>query len=476
MIGKSFPELVFIRLAIACIRLVTPLSIAYLAADCYIGRILVSPVLALYALAEALFYSAVFCPRRIRMQKAAAHPPPMSRTERKELFDKCAQMMTAQSTEGWFSQSSLSRIQQGNVIEWLLWALFSTDAGHNLGEWEEELNSYISVFATIVGYPLDTGSNGELKTMRLTLDPVVMIHRPLIWYMIVALVDTITSVSLYCRGFNHFNTQTWLHVFPPRPLLSLISNTSTKPDIPYWYRPHRSSSKLPILFIHGIGIGVWPYLSFFSDVIKQDPDVGILVLEILPISMRITSPPLDREAMCSAIQQILDTHSLPRVVVVSHSYGTVITAHLFKSQELSSRIAATLFVDPIPFLLHHPSVAYNFVYRAPRDANEWQLWFFASRDPDIARALSRHFFWFESVLWKEELEGKRVVVSLAEKDQIVDTGAVRKYLTGEDVIHTRWKKDGLEVLFHHDLDHASVFDAKDRWTTLVEVLHRLVRE
>ena len=92
--------------------------------------------------------------------------------------------MTAQSTEGWFSQSSLSRIQQGNVIEWLLWALFSTDAGHNLGEWEEELNSYISVFATIVGYPLDTGSNGELKTMRLTLDPVVMIHRPLIWYMV----------------------------------------------------------------------------------------------------------------------------------------------------------------------------------------------------------------------------------------------------------------------------------------------------
>lgn len=77
MIGKSFPELVFIRLAIACIRLVTPLSIAYLAADCYVGRILVSPVLALYALAEALFYSAVFCPRRIRMQKVRSPEVPL---------------------------------------------------------------------------------------------------------------------------------------------------------------------------------------------------------------------------------------------------------------------------------------------------------------------------------------------------------------------------------------------------------------
>ncbi|KAI0244982.1 hypothetical protein BJV78DRAFT_1287169 [Lactifluus subvellereus] len=40
-------------------------------------------------------------------------------------------------------------------------------------------------------------------------------------------------------------------------------------------------------------------------------------------------------------------------------------------------MAATLLIDPIPFLLHYPTVAYNFVYRQPRRANEWQLWYFA---------------------------------------------------------------------------------------------------
>lgn len=26
-------------------------------------------------------------------------------------------------------------------------------------------------------------------------------------------------------------------------------------NVPYWYRPHRSSMKLPVLFLHGIGVG-----------------------------------------------------------------------------------------------------------------------------------------------------------------------------------------------------------------------------
>jgi hypothetical protein len=38
-----------------------------------------------------------------------------------------------------------------------------------------------------------------------------------------------------------------------------------------------------------------------------------------------------------------------------------------------SIIAPVLLIDPITFLLHHPAVAYNFLYRYPRHANEWQL-------------------------------------------------------------------------------------------------------
>ena len=255
--------------------------------------------------------------------------------------------------------------------------------------------------------------------------------------------------------------------------------------------------------------------------------------------MHITAPPLARDAMCAAITRILNAHGLRRVVLAGHSYGTVISAFLLRKQWGSidpslnptqtprhesrnghpvtsddSRggdlIAAVLLIDPIPFLLHYPAVAYNFVYRQPRRANEWQLWYFASRDADTARALSRHFFWFDCIFFREDVlgatsgggygaggkQGNRrpmpVTVSLAGRDQIVDARAVRAYLTaskdsgeedqGNDGCKggagrppSRWAQDGLEVLYFPDLDHATVFDTPRDRAPLLGALRRFVR-
>lgn len=306
----------------------------------------------------------------------------------------------------------------------------------------------------------------------------------------------------------------------------------TVTNLPYWYRPHRSRTKLPIVFIHGIGIGLLPYVPFLRELALQDPDVGIIAIEVLPICMHITEQPLARDAICDAITRILSGHGLRRIVLAGHSYGTAISAYLLRRQwdrplipptittpliqqptpgsanHVSNRvnanddtsdggdlIAATLLMDPIPFLLHYPAVAYNFIYRQPRYANEWQLWYFASRDADIARALSRHFFWFECVLFREDVlssagaaggEDERsvmpVAVSLAGRDQIVDAPAVHAYLTsGEQCTQgtagepSHWAQDELEVLYYPELDHATVFDTRQRRAPLLEVLRRFVR-
>lgn len=178
----------------------------------------------------------------------------------------------------------------------------------------------------------------------------------------------------------------------------------------------------------------------------------------------------------TAIQQILDTQSLRHVVIAAHSYGTVITAQLFRCPDIAPRIAATLFVDPIPFLLHLPYVAYNFVYRSPRSANEWMLWYFASRDPDVSRTISRHFFWAENILWKEDLRDKVMAVALSGQDQVVNTEAVRKYLTGEDEGQACWRGERLEVLWYPELDHEMIFHTRKRWSRLLQVLDRFVHQ
>ena len=174
---------------------------------------------------------------------------------------------------------------------------------------------------------------------------------------------------------------------------------------------------------------------------------------------------------------MLDAHALARIVIAAHSYGTTITAQLFHCPCFSPRIAATLFVDPIPFLLHLPDVAHNFVYRSPQTANEWLLWYFASRDPDVSRTLGRHFFWAENILWKEELEDKIVAVALSGQDQLANAEAVRRYLTGEEERTVYWSGRGqrLEVLCYPELDHAMIFNKRERWKRLMGVLDRFVR-
>jgi len=156
-----------------------------------------------------------------------------------------------------------------------------------------------------------------------------------------------------------------ISVFPPRPLTLIGRDRSSAERVTYWYRPHTSQTKLPVLFLHGIGIGLYPYVNFLSELYKQskdiDGEVGIIAVEILPVSFRIAGAALAKEELCKQLLAILNYHQFEEFVLVSHSYGSIITTHLLHTSELSRRIASVILVDPVSILLHLPDVAYNFV-------------------------------------------------------------------------------------------------------------------
>ncbi|KZT69894.1 hypothetical protein DAEQUDRAFT_668977 [Daedalea quercina L-15889] len=420
-------------------------------------------------------HSTRICAHLTRPHQAAVHPSPLTRKEREALFARCfiyiARMNMA---TGWFFGSEASLIKRENMKEWLLWALFDCNLDGLREEWMDELEGYLRRLEAYMGSKIEDGWCEAARCMRLTLDPVVMLHRPLAWYTIVGLVDALTSFKLAYAGFKHRDNRNPFCCFPPR-LWSLFSQRSPEPALAYWYRPHRSKTKQPVLFLHGIGIGLWPYVSFFRELAVEDPDVGIIAIENLSISMHISNPPLCRSRMLAALSKILRHHHISTFVLAAHSYGTVLSAHILRDPEFSKRITATFLIDPIPFLLYLPPVAYNFVYRVPRSASEWQLWYFASRDPDIARALSRHFFWSENLLWKEDLGRCETAVVLCGQDQIVDSTEVLRYLTGTDDVTFRWRKDDLEVLYYPTLDHSNQFDYEEYRRPMVEVLSRFVK-
>jgi hypothetical protein len=110
-------------------------------------------------------------------------------------------------------------------------------------------------------------------------------------------------------------------VFPPRLQTLIGTSSSPSPDLSYWFRPHTSQTKLPVLFLHGIGIGLYPYGNFLAELKQKDidGDVGIIAVEIMPISFRITGEAIAKDVLCKQILTILDHHGFDEFVLVSHS-------------------------------------------------------------------------------------------------------------------------------------------------------------
>ena len=310
-----------------------------------------------------------------------------------------------------------------------------------------------------------------------------------------------TYFRLFFHGFYFYRLRLarFLTVFPFR-VITLFSPKATSSDtVTYWLRPHTSKTRLPVLFIHGIGIGLHPYVSFLAAIngsVPQDPSdgqVGVLAIELMPISARITSELPNQATLVYDILAILDQHGWSNFVLASHSFGSVVVTNLLHDPAAAPRIASLVLVDTVALLLHQPTVAYNFTRRQPRTAPQRQVHYFASTDMLVAHTLARRFFWAQNILWKEELSGRNVTVALSGRDCIIDADAVGRYLVGEargydhfvaeDEVaaetlveeeeswrNLAWKGEALDVLWFANCDHAQIFDRKADYKRLASVV------
>ncbi|KAF2235924.1 hypothetical protein EV356DRAFT_565957 [Viridothelium virens] len=512
MINNSIPEYLFIRTCIFVLRAIGPFSVAYSLLRPFVSlspqwRIRLLP-LDIYAAIEAAFLLFVYLPLKARSQHPTFHPPLRAQSERRTLFKRC--IATTHEHEKylgqWFRNADLADIKKENVEEFLAWAFLNTTSSKDrkqTGEpnvtdqvHEAELQDYIEGLERQFGRTLPNGC-GEAKPLRLTLDEVRMVHRPLVWYLIIFLVDILTHFWLVSHQFNFYRvslTASLASVFPPRPQSAFTRRVSTG-SFPYWYRPHTSHKRRPIVFLHGIGVGLNTYVPFLAALNAHgndeqiDGDIGIIALELLPVSFRITPSLPGREEFCAQLQKILDTHQefANGFTLVAHSYGSVLATHMLSSDASSGLrplIKSIVLIDPVSILLHLPDVAYNFTYRSPRSASQWQLWYFASTDMGVAHTLARGFFWSENILWKEDYGHLPITVFLADRDIIAPTHEIREYLTncerseaprtwrgGWDEDHTIWRTDqGVgqpkTLVWCNGLDHAQIFD-REHWRKML---------
>ncbi len=119
-------------------------------------------------------------------------------------------------------------------------------------------------------------------------------------------VDTLASGYLRYHSFkfHRISLLQSLATFPLRPVIFFTAHCSPARTLTYWHRPHTAKTRLPVLFIHGIGVGLYPYIRFLADLNAGNGDdaldgqLGIIAIEIMPVSNRITGEALLKDKVC----------------------------------------------------------------------------------------------------------------------------------------------------------------------------------
>jgi len=79
-------------------------------------------------------------------------------------------------------------------VEWLYWAIFSSTV-ENGEEFLSEAEEYLVELEQRNGTKLIPGHDPKIKPIRVTLDPVRTVHKPLVWYLV--------GIFLSCQEERH---------------------------------------------------------------------------------------------------------------------------------------------------------------------------------------------------------------------------------------------------------------------------------
>ena len=204
MLGRSLPELVFVRLCITALLYLPAYSTLYFLSIpvLYPNHYRLPFSLETWLALEIAFYLLVYLPQLRTLQRPVIHPATYSFEDRQQLYQRCAKTITDPEAYliKWCNMAPLSEIKRENVKEFFAWALL------NKADWtadeDLELDMYANGIERSLGRKLEKGK-GTAVPLRLTLDGIHMLHRPLLWYMVGDLFYVIPDHFVTLQAQNH---------------------------------------------------------------------------------------------------------------------------------------------------------------------------------------------------------------------------------------------------------------------------------
>jgi len=200
----------------------------------------------------------------------------------------------------------------------------------------------------------------------------------------------------------------------------------------YYYCPEDVDlNATPIVFCHGIGVGIFPYLAFIDRLAKLKrplylPEInyvsGFRILQNLN-----TDTILPPHSVVSHVVSMMAKHGHSRAVFSGHSYGTTWLSYIAKYAK--RYVEGLIFLDPICFCLHDPHLTKQFVYHR---ANPGSVSYIIRSDVHVHWTIQRCFPWKQISLFVEQISCPAAIF-FSENDSLVPISILQEYLEREGV-------------------------------------------
>ncbi|KAF0717143.1 Aste57867_2467 [Aphanomyces stellatus] len=352
--------------------------------------------------------------------------------------------------EEWFFDTPFDQLTRPDLCAWFSYTFYSKEWQHMHLADRDEVDALVTRLYELVGAAEPPSPSAQpIQCIRHTLDPFHATVRPWVAYAVTIGMNQLSHVLLRVAGFRRMTLARGLH---------------------YWHQPSLDSSTStvsPLVFVHGMGVGLLLYLPLVWQLKAAHPDRPLFLLEMPCISMQWVEDVPSKDTTLAGIRRMLADHGIARAHWMGHSYGTAICSWV--CQEMPAAVAHATFVDPIVFYLWKRDVAYNFLYRAPSTGLELLMWYYVSTEVHVSYVMRRDMWWYTMVCFPEHLprdptkKNGNIAASiyLSSDDLIVNTKAVQTHLDRSAALRGKStfppeSTDDIETTWWNGLNHGEM--------------------
>lgn len=349
---------------------------------------------------------------------------------------------------GWFHGAKASDIPIENMKEFISYGFYCRKAEELNQNEKENVDYFLEETAKRWNISFKSGYDKRLTFKGHTLEPLRALHKPLIFYIFMEFMAVLSHLVLFAWGFQR----------NPRETLT----TWTK----------QRSGQETIVFLHGVGLGILPYLHFIRSLIHCSKDRTIMVVEMPHVSLRLSVEAPRLENLADDITNSF----VGKATFIAHSYGTFVVSKIL--HKYPDRVRNVVLLDPVTLLTCHPTLLSNFVYvqlpkKIPRSAESIMqiIQFICMRDLTLSQTFCRKFNGMEIMLWPSDFpKDYKHLIAVSGRDKLLPAEMIRKQF------QSSIDSGQVEFLYHEKLEHGGLLFDRRWMQTILKSIEQLCHD